>query len=46
MYKDSQVGIDFNITTNSDTAVLTSTVSYLDYIDAPGTEITTIYQVG
>ena len=36
----------FNITINSDTPVLKSTVSYLDCIDAPATEITTIYQVG
>ena len=36
----------FNITTNSDTSVLNSAVSYLDCIDAPATEITTIHQVG
>ena len=33
----------FNITINSDTPVLKSTVSYLDCIDAPATELTTIY---
>ena len=32
----------FNITINSDTPVLKSTVSYLDCIDAPATELTTI----
>ena len=37
---------DFNITIKSDTPVLKSTVSYLDCIDAPATEITTIHQVG
>ena len=36
----------FNITMNSSTPVLKSTVSYLNCIDAPATEITTIYQVG
>ena len=35
----------FNITMNSGTPVLKSTVSYLDCIDAPATEISTIYQV-
>ena len=36
----------FDISINSDTPVLKSTVSYLDCIDAPATEITAIYQVG
>ena len=36
----------FNMTINSYTPVLKSKVSYLDCIDAPATEIITIYQVG
>ena len=36
----------FTITINSDTPVLKSTVSYLDCIDAPATEIITVYQGG
>ena len=35
----------FNITINPDTPVLKSTVSYLDCIGAPATEITIVYQV-